>query len=388
MESHGGNVELVGVDDGVARIRLEGSCEGCPASASTLELAIKQALEEAAPDLDGLEVEGGPSDAGSPAERDRAPIASCRSIKVAPRRRRPTPGPPSWFDARRVGGARRGRADAAPTVAGNELVVARVEGTLLAYRDACADCGADAPDGELTGGVLACPAASAVTTCRVPAARWTTSGCCWSRCRCCGDAGAGWRWRHERVDGRDGRAAGASWSRRCRPLATSLRRRRRPTDRRPPARRTTRAGERALRHLRHAIPPDHRHLLQLEERRILCVCESCLALRAGRGSTARSAPARVAGRLRLPDELWASFPIPIGLAFFLRSTRNGGVVALYPSPAGATESELDLEGWEELGANPVLDGLEPDAEALVVDRMAEPPSTRSRRSTSATGWSG
>src|SRR5689334_20635027 len=42
MESHGGNVELLGLDDGVARIRLEGSCEGCPASASTLELAIKQ----------------------------------------------------------------------------------------------------------------------------------------------------------------------------------------------------------------------------------------------------------------------------------------------------------------------------------------------------------
>ncbi len=58
MESHGGDVELLEVEDGVARIRLRGSCDGCPASASTLELAIKQALEEMAPDLDGLEVEG------------------------------------------------------------------------------------------------------------------------------------------------------------------------------------------------------------------------------------------------------------------------------------------------------------------------------------------
>ena len=58
MESHGGGVELVGLEDGVAHLRLHGSCDGCPASASTLELAIREALEEAAPDLDGIEVEG------------------------------------------------------------------------------------------------------------------------------------------------------------------------------------------------------------------------------------------------------------------------------------------------------------------------------------------
>ena len=58
MESHGGNVELLGIADGIATIRLEGSCDGCPASASTLELAIKSALDEAAPDLEGLVVEG------------------------------------------------------------------------------------------------------------------------------------------------------------------------------------------------------------------------------------------------------------------------------------------------------------------------------------------
>src|SRR6478735_585873 len=58
MESHGGNVELLSLQDGVARLRLEGSCSDCSASAVTLELAIKQALEQAAPDLDGLEVEG------------------------------------------------------------------------------------------------------------------------------------------------------------------------------------------------------------------------------------------------------------------------------------------------------------------------------------------
>ena len=46
----------------------------------------------------------------------------------------------------------------------------------------------------------------------------------------------------------------------------------------------------------------------------------------------------------MPDEVWVAFQIPIGLAFLMRSSVTGGVVALYPSPAGATESELDLDG--------------------------------------------
>ncbi|HET9720958.1 MAG TPA: NifU family protein, partial [Solirubrobacteraceae bacterium] len=58
MESHGGDVELLEVHDGVARIHLRGSCSDCSASSVTLELAVKRALEEIAPDLEGLEVEG------------------------------------------------------------------------------------------------------------------------------------------------------------------------------------------------------------------------------------------------------------------------------------------------------------------------------------------
>ena len=73
------------------------------------------------------------------------------------------------------------------------------------------------------------------------------------------------------------------------------------------------------------------------------------------------------------DELWAAFQLPVGLAFFFRSSGTGGVVALYPPPAGATESELHLESWEALAeANPILATLESDAEALVVNRMSEP----------------
>jgi hypothetical protein len=77
---------------------------------------------------------------------------------------------------------------------------------------------------------------------------------------------------------------------------------------------------------------------------------------------------------RLPDDVWASFQLPIGLAFFLQSSTAGCVVAMYPSPAGATESELHFASWGRLvGLNPVLEQLEADAEALVVNRLSDPP---------------
>ena len=58
LAGHGGDVDLISVEDGIARLRLKGSCEGCPASAATLENALKEAIDETAPDLLGLEVEG------------------------------------------------------------------------------------------------------------------------------------------------------------------------------------------------------------------------------------------------------------------------------------------------------------------------------------------
>jgi Family of unknown function (DUF5947) len=119
-----------------------------------------------------------------------------------------------------------------------------------------------------------------------------------------------------------------------------------------------------------SMPEDHRHLLQLEERSIVCVCESCWALRSG-DAEFRPTGSRVVwlDDLVLPDELWARFRIPIGLAFFLRT--GDGVVAFYPSPAGATESELDLGVWDDLvRLNPVLDDLGPEGETLIVDRMS------------------
>jgi len=123
------------------------------------------------------------------------------------------------------------------------------------------------------------------------------------------------------------------------------------------------------------IPDDHRHLLQLVERRIDCVCESCWALRSG-DAEYRPVGSRTAWLpdIDLPDDVWASFQIPIGLAFFMESTTAGCVVALYPSPGGATESELHFASWNRMvELNPVLGGLEPDIEGLIVNRLSDPP---------------
>ena len=133
MESHGGNVELLSLDNGVARIHLQGSCSDCSASSVTLELAIKQALEEAAPDLEGLEVEG-----------------------VAPQALPVVMSGPTWFDLESVAALTDGSL-AAVSVAGSDLVVANVDGNLLAYQDRCASCGSRLQGGLLMAGALSCP---------------------------------------------------------------------------------------------------------------------------------------------------------------------------------------------------------------------------------------
>ncbi len=118
----------------------------------------------------------------------------------------------------------------------------------------------------------------------------------------------------------------------------------------------------------------HRHALDTHERRILCVCDPCAITLLGKGRY------RVTGSrslqlndFRLPDELWARFAVPVGLAFFFVSSPAGRVVAIYPSPLGPTESQIDDDAWGALvAANPVLAGLERDIEALLVHRGVRP----------------
>jgi Fe-S cluster biogenesis protein NfuA/nitrite reductase/ring-hydroxylating ferredoxin subunit len=138
MESHGGDVELLAVENGVARMRLVGHCESCPASESTLELAIKKALEETAPDLDGLDVEG-----VTQREFDLPIVQSNGAAK-------------EWTD---LAGDLPAPGVTTPTiVAGADVLVANVGGTLLAYRNACGWCRARLDAAPMTpGGLLTCP---------------------------------------------------------------------------------------------------------------------------------------------------------------------------------------------------------------------------------------
>lgn len=155
MESHGGNVELLGVEQGIARIKLEGSCDGCPASSSTLELAVKSALDEAAPDLEGLVVEGAVQ---APAV-GATPGPGALELPVVQVASDPAAGaePPAWFDLDAAAGALGEGELSAFEVRGVQLVVARVEGNLLAFRDACASCGSGLGAAGLDEGTLTCP---------------------------------------------------------------------------------------------------------------------------------------------------------------------------------------------------------------------------------------
>jgi Fe-S cluster biogenesis protein NfuA/nitrite reductase/ring-hydroxylating ferredoxin subunit len=170
MESHGGDVELLSLEEGVARISLQGSCSDCAASAVTLELAIKQALEEAAPDLEGLEVEGvtptatGPSLplVGGGAAPQSAPDGAIELPMVMSPGTADSSTParaPSWYEADHLDLVPVGHLVGAD-VGGAQLVVANVDGTLLAYANTCADCGAPLDGGRLQAGTLACPRCS------------------------------------------------------------------------------------------------------------------------------------------------------------------------------------------------------------------------------------
>jgi hypothetical protein len=134
------------------------------------------------------------------------------------------------------------------------------------------------------------------------------------------------------------------------------------------------AGEERCELCGDAIASEHRHVADVQNRSLLCACRAC-AILLGRpgagGGHYKLIPERrlLLEPFQLTDEQWSALQIPVELAFFFHSTPAGRVVALYPSALGATESQLGLDAWEELEReNPVLHELEPDVEALLVNR--------------------
>jgi hypothetical protein len=123
------------------------------------------------------------------------------------------------------------------------------------------------------------------------------------------------------------------------------------------------------------IPARHRHLLDTATRQIACACDACaLRFQDVVEGAFKLIPrdARTLPGFQMSDALWSGLALPINLAFFLHSTPGNKVVAMYPSPAGATESLLPLDAWEALvAANPVLRTLTPDVEALLINRVGE-----------------
>jgi len=113
----------------------------------------------------------------------------------------------------------------------------------------------------------------------------------------------------------------------------------------------------------------HDHLVDVESRALRCSCRACYLLFVDATGRLRSVPDRYLsfGDLHLTAAQWDAFQIPVSVAFFFVNSSLSRVVALYPSPAGATESLLPLDAWADVaGAHPELATMAPDVEALLI----------------------
>ena len=117
----------------------------------------------------------------------------------------------------------------------------------------------------------------------------------------------------------------------------------------------------------------HQHLLEPASRKLICACDGCAILFSGQGHAKyKRVPRRVRylEDFQMTDSQWDGMAMPINMAFFFKSTPRERVIALYPSPAGATESLLSFDTWDEIELeNPALGEMEADVEALLVNRI-------------------
>jgi Fe-S cluster biogenesis protein NfuA/nitrite reductase/ring-hydroxylating ferredoxin subunit len=149
LQSHGGNVELLGVEGGVARLRMQGSCNGCPSSAVTLKLAIEEAVQKAAPDLEGIEAEG--VEEPKPATT----FVSAPTLRKK-KQQQPEEDRASWTV---VGGLPQlsGGGMLVHEISGEPVLFVKLEDDFYAYRHLCPGCGESLERGSLMGAELGCP---------------------------------------------------------------------------------------------------------------------------------------------------------------------------------------------------------------------------------------
>jgi Fe-S cluster biogenesis protein NfuA/nitrite reductase/ring-hydroxylating ferredoxin subunit len=159
LGSHAGGVEYLGIDDeGVVRLRLEGSCNGCPSSTVTVKLAIERAIEEAAPEVSRVDVEGvtEPRAPGSPALLQVGPLrtVSDETAGDGPRIDGASDGAGSWSlvpAGTLLPGELRGI-----VVEGTPVVLSSALGELYAYRNSCPACAGSLDTSQLEGAILTC----------------------------------------------------------------------------------------------------------------------------------------------------------------------------------------------------------------------------------------
>jgi len=121
------------------------------------------------------------------------------------------------------------------------------------------------------------------------------------------------------------------------------------------------------------LAAEHAHLVEPASRQILCACEACALLFSSQAGTKyKRVPrdARFLADFQITAAQWDGLLVPIHMAFFFFSTPWQKMIALYPSPAGPTESLLSLDSWADIAStNPTLQTMEADVEALLVNRV-------------------
>lgn len=133
------------------------------------------------------------------------------------------------------------------------------------------------------------------------------------------------------------------------------------------------------------VPPQHPHLVHVVDRRMVCACGPCGFLFSNPGAGGggfRRIPDRYLSdpEFALTEAQWDALQIPVGMAFFLQNSAQDKIIACYPSPAGATESELELDAWTTgVGAGRLGAELAPDVEALLVRKGVSGPAGASHR---------